>query len=73
MFLEGEADMVLSYTTSPAYHIYADKDATKSAAPFKEGHYMQIEVAGKLATTDQPELLKHGREPVMPSWGCDRV
>jgi thiamine transport system substrate-binding protein len=56
MFLEGEADMVLSYTTSPAYHIYADKDATKSAAPFKEGHYMQIEVAGKLAATDQPEL-----------------
>ncbi len=56
MFLEGEADMVLSYTTSPAYHIYAEKDATKSAAPFKEGHYMQIEVAGKLAATDQPEL-----------------
>ncbi len=56
MFLEGEADMVLSYTTSPAYHIYAEKDATKSAASFKEGHYMQIEVAGKLAATDQPEL-----------------
>jgi len=56
MFLEGEADMVLSYTTSPAYHIFAENDATKSAAPFKEGHYMQIEVAGKLATSDQPEL-----------------
>ncbi len=56
MFLEGEADMVLSYTTSPAYHIYAEKDATKSAASFKEGHYMQIEVAGKLAASDQPEL-----------------
>ncbi len=56
MFLEGEADMVLSYTTSPAYHIYADKDASKSAAQFKEGHYMQIEVAGKLAATDQSEL-----------------
>ena len=24
LFLEGEADMVLSYTTSPAYHIIAE-------------------------------------------------
>mgnify|MGYP001628246466 CR=1 FL=1 len=56
MFLEGEADMVLSYTTSPAYHIIAEEDHTKSAASFEEGHYMQIEVAGKLAATDQPEL-----------------
>lgn len=56
MFLEGEADMVLSYTTSPAYHLIAENDDTKSAASFEEGHYMQIEVAGKLAATDQPEL-----------------
>ncbi len=56
MFLEGEADMVLSYTTSPAYHIIAESDETKQAAAFDEGHYMQIEVAGKLAGTDQPEL-----------------
>lgn len=56
MFLEGEADMVLSYTTSPAYHIFAENDASKSAASFKEGHYMQIEVAGKLAASDQSEL-----------------
>lgn len=56
MFLEGEADMVLSYSTSPAYHIIAEEDETKSAASFKEGHYLQIEVAGKLAATDQPEL-----------------
>ena len=56
LFLEGEADMVLSYTTSPAYHLIAEKDETKAAAIFDEGHYMQIEVAGKLAATDQPEL-----------------
>lgn len=56
MFTDGEADMVLSYTTSPAYHIIAENDETKSAAPFDEGHYMQIEVAGKVASTDQPEL-----------------
>ncbi|NRB34306.1 MAG: thiamine ABC transporter substrate binding subunit [Rhodobacteraceae bacterium] len=56
LFLEGEADMVLSYTTSPAYHIIAEEDMSKAAATFVEGHYMQIEVAGKLAATDQPEL-----------------
>ncbi len=56
MFLEGEADMVLSYTTSPAYHLIAEEDATKSAASFAEGHYMQIEVAGKLKSSDQPDL-----------------
>ncbi len=56
LFLEGEADMVLSYTTSPAYHLVAESDDTKAAALFDEGHYMQIEVAGKLAATDQPAL-----------------
>ncbi|KIC40649.1 thiamine ABC transporter substrate-binding protein [Ruegeria sp. ANG-R] len=56
LFLEGEADMVLSYTTSPAYHLIAEEDASKAAAAFDEGHYMQVEVAAKLAGSDQPEL-----------------
>ncbi|MBK1635316.1 thiamine ABC transporter substrate binding subunit [Rhodovulum adriaticum] len=56
LFLDGEADMVLSYTTSPAYHLIAEEDDTKAAAAFAEGHYMQIEVAGRLAASDQPEL-----------------
>lgn len=56
LFLEGEADMVLSYTTSPAYHLIAEEDDSKGAAPFTEGHYMQVEVAGKLANSDQSDL-----------------
>lgn len=56
MFLEGEADMVLSYTTSPAYHLIAEEDNTKAAAIFEEGHYMQIEVAAKVAGTGQDAL-----------------
>lgn len=56
LFTEGEADMVLSYTTSPAYHLIAEQDDSKAAALFDEGHYMQVEVAGKLAATDQPDL-----------------
>ncbi|MGD9863951.1 MAG: thiamine ABC transporter substrate binding subunit [Pseudodonghicola sp.] len=56
LFIDGEADMVLSYTTSPAYHLIAEEDDSKTAALFDEGHYLQVEVAGKLAATDQPEL-----------------
>ncbi len=56
LFLDGEADMVLSYTTSPAYHLIAEEDASKAAAAFDEGHYMQIEVAAKLAGSDHSEL-----------------
>jgi thiamine transport system substrate-binding protein len=58
LFLEGEADMVLSYTTSPAYHLIAEDDPTKAAAAFSEGHYMQIEVAGAVASSDTPELAR---------------
>ncbi len=58
LFLEGEADMVLSYTTSPAYHRIAEGDATKDWAPFAEGHYLQVEVAGVLAGSDQPDLAR---------------
>lgn len=56
MFLEGEADMVLSYSTSPAYHLIAEGDDSKAAAPFAEGHYLQVEVAGKVKTTKHGEL-----------------
>ncbi|WP_050527980.1 thiamine ABC transporter substrate binding subunit [Pseudorhodobacter aquimaris] len=56
MFTAGEADMVLSYTTSPAYHLIAEGDNSKSAALFEEGHYMQVEVAGKLAAAPEPGL-----------------
>lgn len=56
LFLEGEADLVLSYTTSPAYHLIAESDATKVALPFAEGHYLQVEVAARTAATDVPEL-----------------
>jgi thiamine transport system substrate-binding protein len=58
LFLEGEADMVLSYTTSPAYHRIAESDDSKDWAPFDEGHYLQVEVSGVLAGSDQPDLAR---------------
>ncbi len=56
LFLEGEAPMVLSYTTSPAYHVTVEEEDRYRAAAFSEGHYLQVEVAAKVATTDQEAL-----------------
>lgn len=47
LFTKGEAEMVLSYTTSPAYHEIAENSTRYKAASFSEGHYMQVEVAGQ--------------------------
>jgi thiamine transport system substrate-binding protein len=65
MFTDGEADMVLSYTTSPAYHWIAEEDFTKNAAIFPEGHYFMVETVGKIAATDQPELADQFMEFVL--------
>jgi thiamine transport system substrate-binding protein len=57
-FLEGEAAMVLSYTTSPAYHAMVDNDPTKRAAIFAEGHPAQIEVAALTTAARDPDLAR---------------
>ncbi|WP_417879982.1 thiamine ABC transporter substrate binding subunit [Vibrio sp.] len=56
MFLKGESDMVLSYSTSPAYHIIAENDDQYAAANFTEGQYTQIELAAKVASTKHSKL-----------------
>ncbi len=58
LFLDGEVEMALAYTTSPAYHLIAEDDPGKAAAMFDEGHYIQIEVAGVTASSDQPALAR---------------
>jgi len=58
LFLKGEADMVLSYTTSPAYHIVEENKTNIKSIPFKEGHYGQIEVAAVLKTSKHQTLAK---------------
>lgn len=58
LFLKGEADMVLSYTTSPAYHIVEEHKTNIKAASFKEGHYGQIEVAAVLKSSKHQALAK---------------
>ncbi|MGJ8529100.1 thiamine ABC transporter substrate binding subunit [Maritalea sp.] len=58
LFLDGEADMVLSYTTSPSYHKIAEEDDNYAAAIFDEGHYVQVELAGVLKSSKQKELAQ---------------
>lgn len=46
LFVNGEAPMVLSYTTSPAYHKEYEESEQYKATVFSKGNYMQIEGAG---------------------------
>ncbi len=79
--LKGESDLVLSYTTSPAYHILEEKKDNYAAANFSEGHYLQVEVAARTAASKQPELAQNSsslwflrlfRMRSQPATGCIR-
>lgn len=58
LFTKGEAPMVLSYITSPAYHMVEEKTDRYKAAKFEEGHYIQIEVAGALKSSQNKDLAR---------------
>ena len=58
LFLKGEADMALSYTTSPAYHAIAEKNPNYAYADFSEGFYPQIEIAGILKSSKHQALAQ---------------
>lgn len=58
MFLKGESDYVLSYTTSPAYHLVAEEEGRYRAAEFSDGHVAQIEVAALSAHAQEVELAQ---------------
>lgn len=58
LFTKGEVPIVLSYTTSPAYHMIEENTERYQAAEFSEGHYLQVEIAGRLKTSKNPELAK---------------
>lgn len=58
LFTEGEAPLVSSYTTSPAYHVeYGEGDRFK-ALIFDQGHVMQVEGAGILKGAENLEGAK---------------
>ncbi|MCR4676743.1 MAG: thiamine ABC transporter substrate-binding protein [Sphaerochaetaceae bacterium] len=58
LFTEGEAPLVLSYTTSPVYHAMWDGHNDFVALEFSEGHYMTTEYMGILETSTKKDLAK---------------
>lgn len=58
MFLKGDADYVLSYNTSPAYHVVTENKSQYKAAKFSEGHVAQIEVAAITKASKNAPLAK---------------
>lgn len=58
LFTKGEAPMVFSYVTSPAYHMTVENTSRYQAASFADGHYLQVEVAGAIAASPEFELAQ---------------
>ncbi|PID41634.1 MAG: thiamine ABC transporter substrate binding subunit [Proteobacteria bacterium] len=58
LFLKGDADYVLSYNTSPAYHVVAEDKHQYKAAKFSEGHIAQVEVAAITRTAKNTKLAE---------------
>jgi thiamine transport system substrate-binding protein len=58
LFMKGESDLVLSYTTSAAYTLIEEHKDNIVAADFSEGHYLQVEVAARLKNSKQPALAQ---------------
>lgn len=53
LFTEGEAPIVLSYTTSPVYHVMNENTTRYQALVFPEGHEATIEGIGIVKGTDK--------------------
>lgn len=58
LFVSGEAPMVLSYTTSPAYHAEYEGTERYKATLFERGNYIHIEGAGILKGARNRELAE---------------
>jgi len=58
LFTKGEVPMVVSYTTSPAYHMIEEKSDRYQALDPSEGLYLEVEVAGRIAASPHAELAR---------------
>ena len=55
LFTVGEAPLVISYTTSPVYHVLWEDSTRYQALIFPEGHHRTIESIGILESSDNKE------------------
>ena len=65
MFTSGEAEMVLSFITSQAYHEIAENDKTKTALIMNEGHYVYVELAAKVYKKENNDLSNQFMEFIL--------
>ena len=73
LYTKGEVPYVLSYHTSPAYHVVSDKTERYKAAEFSEGHYIQIEIAGMLKGAKDKALAKQFLEFMLSPGFQDQI
>jgi thiamine transport system substrate-binding protein len=73
LYTKGEVPYVLSYHTSPAYHVVSDKTDRYKAAEFAEGHYIQIEIAGMLKGAKDKALAKQFLEFMLSPGFQDQI
>ena len=57
--MSGEADIVLSYTSSPAAHIMFEDNYDISASTFEEGNYISVEFAGILKSSKNKDMANN--------------
>ena len=58
LFTEGEAPLVISYTTSPVYHVLYEDTTRYQALDFTDGHVHTTEYLGILKTSKNVEAAK---------------
>jgi thiamine transport system substrate-binding protein len=58
LFTEGEAPLVLSYSTSPVYHVTYEETTRYQTVLFSEGHSTTIEGAGILSSSKQKGIAQ---------------
>ncbi|MCR5724276.1 MAG: thiamine ABC transporter substrate-binding protein [Treponema sp.] len=74
LFTKGEAPLVVSYTTSPAYHVEYEKTDRYKSLLFSDGHVLQTEYAGivrnclneKGAKAFMDFLISHEAQEILP-------
>ena len=71
LFTEGEAPIVLSYTTSPVYHVLYEDTTRFQALVFEEGHQATIEGLGVMKTSDQKDEARKFIDFVLSSGQVD--
>ncbi len=57
MFLKGEVDWVLSYTTSRAYHLEKEKQKKYQVLVFEDGHAIQVEGVAQVKASKKTKLI----------------